>query len=165
MPFFAWVGHRPVFRTILRRITIVPLLHAVAASVLRDLLVERLAEGERKAVSISMPCDRQIKWFACITNALKAAIPERACLPPGGANDVKMTIARIECAAHRTRQETSWERNCRALRHIVHDVAEHEHHRTATPGEMEHVAGEPVPLARRHPDLAPAGVVGAVRNQ
>src|SRR5207237_4252769 len=94
--FLVRIGDRPVFRAVLRSVAIVPLLDAVAARVLGRFLVERLSEGKRESVAVGVPLHRHVERFAGVTNALEAAVLERAGLPAGAANDVDMAVARIE---------------------------------------------------------------------
>ena len=141
------------------------MFETVAANVLGGFLLERLSEGEGQSFGVNVPGDRHLERFAGVTDALKTAVLERAGLPAGAADNVEMAVAPIERAAHRSRQEASWQRDRRPLRHVVHDIAADEHRHAAAPGEVQHVPGERAPLsALRHPDLAPARIVHTVWN-
>src|SRR5436190_18080023 len=124
MTFLIGMGDGPIFRAVLRGVTIIPLFDSVATQVFGRFLVERLRKRECESVAVSVPGDRHIERFAGETNALEAAILQRARLPPGAADHVEMTVSRIERTAHRTRQKTSGQRDRGALRNAVHDVAE-----------------------------------------
>src|ERR1051326_30477 len=99
--FLIGMGDGPIFRAVLGGVAVVPLFDAVTAGVFGGFPVERLRKRECQAVALSVPGDRYIERFASATDALEAAVLERAGLPAGAAHDVEMAVARVERAAHR----------------------------------------------------------------
>src|SRR5437016_4149178 len=99
MSLFLRIGHRPILGAVLGGVTIIPLMHGVAATVSRDGLVKRLSEGHGQTVAVGMPGNGQQHRFGSITNALQRAVLECAGLPAPAARDIEMPVDGIERAA------------------------------------------------------------------
>ena len=142
----------------MRGVTIIPLFDSVAANIFGGFFFQRLGKRERQPVAVSVPGDRHVQWLAGVADALQTPVLEGAGLPTGAADHVEMAVARVECAAHRARQESSRQRNRGALRHAVHNVTEDEHHGATAPGEMQQLTAQQAPVGYgRHAALPVAG--------
>src|SRR6185503_17406810 len=107
---------------------------------------------------------RQKNGLARITNAIEAAVFRRAGLPASAASHVHVPVVRTERPAHWTGEKSAWQRNSRAMRVRAGFISQHEHHRTAAPNEVQHLAAKCSPMIQWHPHLAATGIVGAVWN-
>src|SRR5690349_25142310 len=102
-------------------------------------------ERQTQPIAVGVILHRHHGILASVSNALEATIARSTGLPSAGANDIELTVTRIESTAHGTREKLARQRHQRALGNPVHDLTQDKELSTAAKGKVQHLAVQRTP--------------------